>query len=88
MEKNEEEILMEIQKKREVMINIAKKHGYRSDCTIRCSEELDQLIYEYQREKHKDKKQRQRKRQKAKFSIKYLFTSNHENINPKYQLYS
>lgn len=30
------------------MLKTANKHGYTSEDTIRCSQELDQLIYEYQ----------------------------------------
>ncbi|WP_246234694.1 aspartyl-phosphate phosphatase Spo0E family protein [Bacillus aquiflavi] len=38
----------EIQRKRERMIDSAEKYGYTSDDTIKCSEELDELIYKYQ----------------------------------------
>lgn len=41
-------ILDEIQKKREKMIQTAKIKGYTNVDTIRYSQELDQLIYEYQ----------------------------------------
>lgn len=41
-------ILNEIQKKREKMIETAKNKGYTNVETIRYSQELDQLIYEYQ----------------------------------------
>ena len=40
-------ILDEIQKKREIMIDLAQKNGFTSDDTIKCSQELDQLIYQY-----------------------------------------
>lgn len=41
-------MLDEIQKKREKMIETANRKGFTSDDTIRYSQELDQLIYEYQ----------------------------------------
>ncbi|MGG0720385.1 aspartyl-phosphate phosphatase Spo0E family protein [Robertmurraya massiliosenegalensis] len=41
-------MLDEIQKKREKMIETAKRKGFTSDDTIRHSQELDQLIFEYQ----------------------------------------
>lgn len=41
-------ILDEIQKKREKMIESAKRKGFTNVDTIRYSQELDQLIYEYQ----------------------------------------
>lgn len=39
------------------MFKTAKKYGYTSEDTIRCSQELDQLIYEYQLKVHNDNKQ-------------------------------
>lgn len=42
-------MLEEIQKKREKMIETANMKGFTDDDTIRHSQELDQLIYEYQR---------------------------------------
>ncbi|WNS76959.1 aspartyl-phosphate phosphatase Spo0E family protein [Bacillus sp. DTU_2020_1000418_1_SI_GHA_SEK_038] len=48
-------ILLQIQEKREKMIKSAKIHGYTSEDTIQCSQELDQLIYEYQLTIHKEK---------------------------------
>ncbi|GIN61299.1 hypothetical protein J27TS8_12920 [Robertmurraya siralis] len=41
-------MLDEIQKKREKMIETANRKGFTNDDTIRYSQELDQLIYEYQ----------------------------------------
>lgn len=41
-------ILVEIQRKREKMIDLAQEKGLTSDDTIKCSQELDQLIYQYQ----------------------------------------
>lgn len=41
-------ILDEIQKKREKMIEAANRNGMTNDDTIRASQELDKLIYEYQ----------------------------------------
>lgn len=42
------EMLDEIQRKRDRMIETANKSGLTSDDTIRQSQELDRLIYEYQ----------------------------------------
>ncbi|MEK4440977.1 MULTISPECIES: aspartyl-phosphate phosphatase Spo0E family protein [Niallia] len=42
------ELLFEIQDKREVMIKTAKERGTIDEETIRLSQELDKLIYEYQ----------------------------------------
>lgn len=42
------EKLNEIRKMREKMIESAQEKGFTSDDTIRYSQELDQLIYEYQ----------------------------------------
>jgi stage 0 sporulation regulatory protein len=42
------DILLQIQEKREKMIDSAKKFGFTDEYTIRCSQELDQLIYDYQ----------------------------------------
>ena len=42
------ELLFEIQDKREVMIKTAKERGTIDEETIRLSQELDELIYEYQ----------------------------------------
>lgn len=41
-------ILDEIQKKRKKMIDTANEKGFTSDDTVKYSQELDQLIYEYQ----------------------------------------
>ena len=41
-------ILLQIQEKKDKMLKCAKIYGYTSEDTIRCSQELDQLIYEYQ----------------------------------------
>jgi stage 0 sporulation regulatory protein len=57
-------ILEEIQKKRELMIDLALEKGLKSDDTIKCSQELDHLIYQYQvffrqkQQKEKDKKRK------------------------------
>lgn len=48
LEENCNNILHQIHEKREKMIISAKKHGYTSADTIKCSQELDKLIYEYQ----------------------------------------
>jgi len=41
-------ISIEIQKKREIMISLVQKKGLSNADTIKCSQELDQLIYQYQ----------------------------------------
>ncbi|MFE8703577.1 Spo0E family sporulation regulatory protein-aspartic acid phosphatase [Cytobacillus sp. FJAT-54145] len=48
MYQSTKELLDEIQKKREKMIDSAKMSGFTSDDTVRYSQELDKLIYEYQ----------------------------------------
>lgn len=45
---NRIEMLDKIQRKREIMIESASKNGFTSGVTIRHSQELDQLIYDYQ----------------------------------------
>lgn len=47
-------LLVEIQNKREKMIESAILNGFTNDDTIRCSQELDKLIIEYQRSVQKD----------------------------------
>lgn len=44
-----EKILKEIQAKRKLMIESAKNTGFTSECTVRHSQELDQLIVAYQK---------------------------------------
>ena len=41
-------IMAEIQRKRKLMIDLAQEKGLTSDDTLKCSQELDQLIYQYQ----------------------------------------
>ncbi|KOP81869.1 Spo0E family sporulation regulatory protein-aspartic acid phosphatase [Cytobacillus solani] len=85
MGENGQKILTQIQEKRERMIDSAKKYGYTSEYTIRCSEELDQLIYEYQQQKQNDKKQKK----KIKFSLKLMITTCREKlIEARYQAHS
>ncbi|MBG9450062.1 aspartyl-phosphate phosphatase Spo0E family protein [Cytobacillus firmus] len=56
------QLLTEIQQKREKMIETARRNGMASQETVRCSQELDQLIFEYQcfikREKEQKKSMR------------------------------
>lgn len=49
---------MEIQDKREMMINSAQIHGIGSEITIRHSQELDKLIVEYQYNLQRQKERR------------------------------
>jgi stage 0 sporulation regulatory protein len=87
MGEKRQKILTQIQEKRERMIDSAKKYGYTSECTIRCSEELDQLIFEYQREKQNDKKQK--KKIKIKFSLKLMIPTWHDKFKEaKYEAHS
>ena len=51
-------ILTEIQQKREVMIDLVQKKGISNNDTIKCSQELDQLIYQYQYSFRKKRLQR------------------------------
>lgn len=44
-----EALLVSISKKRQMMVEAAEIYGYTGDETIRRSQELDQLIYEYQK---------------------------------------
>jgi stage 0 sporulation regulatory protein len=44
-----EKMLEEIKAKREIMIHYADKHGFTGEETIKASQELDELINEYQR---------------------------------------
>lgn len=46
---NRSEMLGEIKVKRELMINSANKNGFTSEETIKYSQELDELINQYQR---------------------------------------
>ncbi|MCA1029421.1 aspartyl-phosphate phosphatase Spo0E family protein [Bacillus timonensis] len=46
-------LLQQIDEKREEMIQIGMKTGYTSDKTVSCSQELDQLLNQYQRELYK-----------------------------------
>lgn len=46
---NSNRLLTEIQNKRENMIECALQTGYTSEDTIRHSQELDRLIYQFQR---------------------------------------
>lgn len=70
-------ILVEIQKKRENMIELVHKKGLTSDDTIKCSQELDQLIYQYQLSFHQTKEQRGEGQRKIKQMV----------IWPKQKLY-
>lgn len=41
-------LLLLIKEKRDTMIVVANKTGYISEQTIKCSQDLDKLIYQYQ----------------------------------------
>ncbi len=49
MQNIQNSILIEIQKKRDMMIDLAKNKGFTNFDTVKCSQELDQLIYQYQK---------------------------------------
>ncbi|WP_223700987.1 aspartyl-phosphate phosphatase Spo0E family protein [Sutcliffiella deserti] len=42
-------LLLRIKEKRHMMMIIANRTGYISQQTIKCSQDLDKLIYEYQK---------------------------------------
>lgn len=48
MQHTQKELLEEIQRKRTLMIDSARRTGFTSDETVAFSQELDQLIYKYQ----------------------------------------
>ncbi|CEG26609.1 aspartyl-phosphate phosphatase Spo0E family protein [Bacillus sp. B-jedd] len=52
-----EKIMKEIQAKRKLMIDSAKKTGLTSECTVRHSQELDQLIVAYQKYRYSARRQ-------------------------------
>ncbi|MGN7174681.1 transcriptional regulator [Paenibacillus sp. FSL R5-0490] len=56
------QLLIEIQQKREKMIETARRNGMASQETVRCSQELDQLIFEYQCFIKREKEQKKRMR--------------------------
>lgn len=41
---NDEMLLEAIETKRKQMISLAKKHGFTSEATVKCSQELDELL--------------------------------------------
>lgn len=43
-----DQLLILIKEKRDTMIAVANKTGYISDQTVKCSQDLDKLIYKYQ----------------------------------------
>ncbi|MCM3616722.1 aspartyl-phosphate phosphatase Spo0E family protein [Sutcliffiella horikoshii] len=43
-----DQLLLLIKEKRDNMITVANKTGYVSDQTVKCSQDLDKLIYKYQ----------------------------------------
>lgn len=53
-----EQMLKEIKAKREIMILCASKHGFTGEETIKASQDLDELINEYQRAFHPLSKQK------------------------------
>ena len=53
------------------MIDLALEKGLKSDDTIKCSQELDQLIYQYQ----VFFRQKQQKREAKKRKIEFIFYS-------------
>lgn len=55
-ETNSNSLLTEIQSKRENMIECAMQTGYTSEDTIRHSQELDHLIYQFQQKLNRSKK--------------------------------
>ncbi|WP_223881841.1 aspartyl-phosphate phosphatase Spo0E family protein [Niallia endozanthoxylica] len=70
MQDKKKTILAEIQKKREKMISLAQEKGLTNNDTIKCSQELDQLIFQYQSSFRKNR--RQRGELKRKRNVKYM----------------
>lgn len=61
-------LMKEIDSMRKLMIALATEKGYTSEETIRCSQNLDQLIYDYQRLC----KERAIQKQKGKFLFRQM----------------
>ncbi|TYS73561.1 aspartyl-phosphate phosphatase Spo0E family protein [Sutcliffiella horikoshii] len=43
-----DQLLLLIKEKRDTMMAVANKTGYISEQTVKCSQDLDKLIYQYQ----------------------------------------
>ena len=65
---NHEEMIKEIKMKRELMIDSAYSQGFTSEITLKYSQELDELINEYQ----KVMEQIQRPNDDIKFALKQM----------------
>jgi stage 0 sporulation regulatory protein len=65
---NHDEMIQEIKMKRELMINSAYSQGFTSEITLKYSQELDELINEYQ----KVMEQIQRPNDDIKFAFKQM----------------
>ena len=65
---NHDEMIEEIKMKRELMINSAYSQGFTSEITLKYSQELDELINEYQ----KVMEQIQRPNDDIKFAFKQM----------------
>ncbi|MEH7501733.1 aspartyl-phosphate phosphatase Spo0E family protein [Neobacillus drentensis] len=65
---NHDEMIKEIKVKRELMINSAYTQGFTSEMTIKYSQELDELINEYQ----KVMDQTSRPNEEIKFAFKQM----------------
>jgi stage 0 sporulation regulatory protein len=61
-------MLREIKVKREIMINCANKYGFTNEQTIKYSQELDELINEYQ----KASGQSRRANEEVKFAFQHM----------------
>ena len=59
-------------KQRENMIDLVHKKGLANDDTIKCSQELDQLIYQYQLFFHNAPEKRSEGKRKIKRKIKQM----------------
>ena len=81
-------MLTAIQKKRENMIDLVHKKGLANDDAIKCSQELDQLIYQYQLFFHKAPEKRSEGRRKIKQMVGlaknrgYILTNHKKVENP------
>ncbi|MEK4199389.1 MULTISPECIES: aspartyl-phosphate phosphatase Spo0E family protein [Cytobacillus] len=76
MKLNQRELLDKIQIKREIMMKCARKVGINDKITIQHSQELDMLIYEYQKAKINSEPRRTRE-------YKLNITQYHVNIKNK-----
>jgi stage 0 sporulation regulatory protein len=71
IQNNSEQMLEQINKKRELMMDCANRNGFTCEETLRFSQELDELINKYQL----DLKQSTRSAEEIRFSLKNIITN-------------